>query len=154
MGCFDDYSDAAPHAKTMRRNSITTFLLHVAKCITFNQTKFVTETLIAEACLTSLYPSLGFNVIKYFAKSPSFEKTCKQFHYESGKSKVLQKQTIGLKCYLTIPRRVTILHDNRIDFNENKDVFKDLNEVPPSYYWFPYEYIDTEVNKKLDKTKG
>ena len=33
-------------------------------------------------------------------------------------------------------------------------MFKDLNEFPPSYYWFPYEYIDAEVNKKLDKTKG
>ena len=74
--------------------------------------------------------------------------------YESVKSKALQKQTIGLQCYITIPRRVTIIHDNRIDFNENKDVFKDLNEVPPSDDWFPYEYIDAEVNKKLDRTKG
>ena len=31
---------------------------------------------------------------------------------------------------------------------------KDLNEVSPSDYWFPYEYIDDEVKKKLDKTKG
>ena len=30
MGCFDDYSDAAPHAKTMRGDVITTFLLHVS----------------------------------------------------------------------------------------------------------------------------
>ena len=30
MGCFDDYSGAVPRAKTMRGNSITTFLLHVA----------------------------------------------------------------------------------------------------------------------------
>ena len=30
MGCFGDYSDAAPRAKTMRGNGITTFLLHVA----------------------------------------------------------------------------------------------------------------------------
>ena len=59
-----------------------------------------------------------------------------------------------MQCYLTIPQRVTILHDNRIDFNENKYVFKDLNEVPPSDYWFLYEYIDPEVNKTLDKTKG
>ena len=43
---------------------------------------------------------------------------------------------------------------NRIDFNENKDVFKDLNEVPPSDDWSPYEYIDAEINKKVDKTKG
>ena len=32
-------------------------------------------------------------------------------------------------------------------------MFKDLNEVPPIYDWFPYEYIDTEVKKKIDKTK-
>ena len=33
-------------------------------------------------------------------------------------------------------------------------MFKDLNEVPPSDYWFPYEYIDAEFNNKLEKTKG
>ena len=66
----------------------------------------------------------------------------------------LQKQTIGLQCYLIIPRRVAILYDNRIDFNENRDVLKDLNDVPPSYDCFLYEYIDAEVNNKLDKTKG
>ena len=32
-------------------------------------------------------------------------------------------------------------------------MYKDLNEVPPSYDWFLYEYIDAEVKKKLDKTK-
>ena len=66
----------------------------------------------------------------------------------------MQKQTIGLQCYLIIPRRVTIIHDNQIDFNENKDVLKYLNEVPPSDYWFPYVCIDAEINRKLDKTKG
>ena len=55
MGCFGYYSDAAPHAKTMRGNGITTFILYVAQCITFNQTQFVTATLIAEARLNSLY---------------------------------------------------------------------------------------------------
>ena len=49
MGCFDDYSDAAPHAKTMRGNGITTFLVHVVQCITFNQKQFVTATLIYKA---------------------------------------------------------------------------------------------------------
>ena len=114
---MDDYSDAAPHAKTMRGNVITTFLLHVAQCITFNQTKFVPEKIIAEARLKSLYSRLGFKVIKYFAKSTHFEKACKRFNYESGKSKALQKQKIGLQCYLNIPQRVTILRYNRIDFN-------------------------------------
>ena len=33
-------------------------------------------------------------------------------------------------------------------------MFKDLNEVPPSEYWFPYEYIDADVNKKIYETKG
>ena len=33
-------------------------------------------------------------------------------------------------------------------------MFKGLNEVPPSDYWFTYEYIDAEVKKKVDKTKG
>ena len=33
-------------------------------------------------------------------------------------------------------------------------MFKDLNEVLLSYYWFTYEYIDAEVNNKLGKTKG
>ena len=33
-------------------------------------------------------------------------------------------------------------------------MFKDLNEVPPSDDWFPYEYIDAEVNKKVETTKG
>ena len=49
MGWFDGYSNAAPRAKTMRGNVITTFILHVAQCITFNQTKFVTGALNAEA---------------------------------------------------------------------------------------------------------
>ena len=49
MGCFDDYSDAASRDKTMRGDGITTFLLHVAQCITFLQEKNVTATIIAEA---------------------------------------------------------------------------------------------------------
>ena len=32
-------------------------------------------------------------------------------------------------------------------------MLKYLNEFPPSYDWFPYEYIDAEVNNKVDKTK-
>ena len=153
MACFDDYSDAAPRAKTMRGNGITTFLLHVAQCITFHKKKPVIATIISKAQLKSFYSRLGFKVIKEFATPPNFEVARKQFHYESVKYKALQKK-IGLQCYTTIPKRVTILHDNRIDLNENREVLKDLNEVPPSYDWFPYEYIGAEVNKKLDKTKG
>ena len=33
-------------------------------------------------------------------------------------------------------------------------MFKYLNEVPPSDDWFPYKYIDADVNKKLHNTKG
>ena len=103
MCCFDDYSDAAPFSKTMRRNSITNFLLNVTQCITFNQTKFVTATLIDEAWLKLLYSKLGFKVIKDFATPPNFEEARKRFHSESGKSKELQKQTIGLQFYQMIP---------------------------------------------------
>ena len=64
------------------------------------------------------------------------------------------RKKIGLLCHQTIPRRVTNIHDNRIGFNENRNVFKYLNEVTPSDDWLPYEYIDAEVNKKVYKTKG
>ena len=92
MGCFGDYADAAPRAKIMRGNSITTFILHVAQCITFRQTNIVTETLIDEASLKSFYSRLGFKVMKDFATAPNFEEARKQFNYESGKSRALQKK--------------------------------------------------------------
>ena len=117
MGCFDDYSDAAPQATTMRGNCIHTFHLHVSQCITLNHTYFVLVTLISKSRLKSLYSRLGFKIIKYFATSPNFEEARKQFHYESGKSKEFQKQTIVLRCYQTILRNVTIIHDNLINFN-------------------------------------
>ena len=97
MGCFDDYQDAAPRAKIMRGNGMTTFILQVAQYITFNQAKLIIATLISEARLKKLHLRLGFKVIKYFATSPNFEKARKQFRYESGKSKALPKQTIGLQ---------------------------------------------------------
>ena len=99
MGFFDDYSDAAPHAKNMRGNGITTFLLHVDQCITFRQTDIVTATLIAEALLKSFFSSLCFKVINYFATSPHFKEARKRFNYDSGESKALQKKTNGLKCH-------------------------------------------------------
>ena len=77
----------------------------------------VTATSIAESQLKSFYLRLGFKFIKYFATSPNFEEAHKQFHYESVKSKAFQKQRIGLKYYPTIPRIVTIFHDNLIDFD-------------------------------------
>ena len=66
----------------------------------------------------------------------------------------MRKQKISLKYYLSILRHVTILNDSRIYSNESKYVFKDLNDITPSDDWFQYEYIDAEVNNKLDKTKG
>ena len=72
----------------------------------FQSKKKTTATFIVEARLKSLYSRLGFKVIKDFATSPNFEKACKWFHYDTGKSKTLKKQTIGLQCYLTIPQRV------------------------------------------------
>ena len=104
--------------------------------------------------MKSFYSRLGFNLIKDSTISPNFEEACKRFDYDTGKYKALQKKTFGLQCPQTIPRRVTILHDNRIEFNENRNVFKDLNEVFPSDYWFPYKYIDSGINKKLDETTG
>ena len=104
--------------------------------------------------MKSFYSRLGSKVIKYVATFPNFEEARKQFHYESVKSRSLQKPTIGLQCHITITRHVTIIHENRIDFNENRDALKYLNGVPPSDDWFPYEYIDYEVKKKVNKTKG
>ena len=102
MGCFDDYSNAVPRAKTIRGNGINIFLLHVDQCITLNQTKVVTATLISEARLKSLYSRLGFKIIKNFATSTNLKDAGKRFHYDSEKSKALQKERIGLQCYLTI----------------------------------------------------
>ena len=36
IGFFDAYVDAVTRDKIMRVNGITTFLVHVAQCITFN----------------------------------------------------------------------------------------------------------------------
>ena len=113
----------------------------------------VTATLIDKALLQSLYFRLVLKVIKYFATSPNSEKARKQFIYESGKSNAFQKKQICLQCYPTITRSVKILSDNQIDLNENKDIIKDLNEIPSSDDWFPYECIGVEVNNKVDKTK-
>ena len=116
----------------------------------FQSKTIVTATLISKSRLKSLYSRLDFKVIKNFVESPNFEKARKHFNYESVKSNALQKQ-IGLQCYLTIPRRVAFLYDNRIELNKNKYVFKYLNEFSPSYDWFPHENINAEVKKKVEK---
>ena len=94
MGFLDNYSDAAPRAITMRGNDITTFLLHVSQCITFNQTRFVTEKPFVEALLKSLYSRLGFKIIIIFSTLHNFEKARKKFHFEPGKSKATQKKIV------------------------------------------------------------
>ena len=99
MGSLDDYSDAAPQGKSMRGNFITTFLLHVAQCIIFNQTNRVKTILISDALLKSFYSRLVFKVIKDFATSTNFEKARRQFHYETGKSKADQKKLLAYNVY-------------------------------------------------------
>ena len=131
----------------MRGNGITTFLLHVAQCIILKQKNRVKTILISDASLKSFYSRLGFKVIKDFVNSPNFEEARKQFHYESGKSKEDQKKNIGLQCLQTIPRRVTFLHDDRINLNIHKNVFINLQDVPTSENWFLNKYIEAEIKK-------
>ena len=87
MGFLDDYSDADPNHKSIRGDGITTFLLHVAQCIAFNQPNRVKKILIANALLKSFYSRLDFTVIKDFATSTNFEEASSRFHYETRKSK-------------------------------------------------------------------
>ena len=147
--CFlDNYYDADPNHKSIRGNGITKFLFHVAQYIIFNLTNCVKTILIADASLKSFYSRLGSTVIKDFANSNNFEVTHRRFHYEKGKSKSEQKQTIGLQCLYTILRRFTFLHDDRINFNIHKNVFRDLDVDLTSETWFPNKYIEVEINKK------
>ena len=101
--------------------------------------------------LKSFYSRLGFKVIKDFATSTTFEEACSRFQIETGKSKAEQEKTIGLQCLHTIPRRVTFLHDDQINFNIHKNVFRDLNVDPKSETWFLNKYIEDEIKKKLEK---
>ena len=32
-------------------------------------------------------------------------------------------------------------------------MFKDLNDIPPSNDWYPYEYIDADIKKKVNENK-
>ena len=36
----------------------------------------------------------------------------------------------------------------------NKNVFRDLNVDPTSENWFPNKYIEADIKKVLDKTRG
>ena len=92
--------------------------------------------LIANVLLKTFYSSLGFFVIKDFATSTKFEAARRRFHYNTGKSKEYELKTIGLQCLRTIPRRVKLLHDNRINFNTQKSVFRDLDGISTSVIFF------------------
>ena len=152
MGFLDDYSDADPNHKIIRGNGITTFIFHVAQCIIFNLTNHVKTIFISNASLKSFYSKLGFTVMNYFVSSTTFEGACRQFHYETGKYKSDQTKTIGLQCLCTIPRRVTFLHDNLMNINTQKDVFRDLDGILTSETFFLKKYIDDEIKKKVEKT--
>ena len=103
------------------------FSFTFAQCIIFNLTNHGKIILIANVSLKTFYSRLGFTVIKDFVNSTTFEAARRQFHYETGKSKADQTKTIGLQCLYTIPRRVTFLHDYRINFNTQKNVIRDLD---------------------------
>ena len=64
------------------------------------------------------------------------------------------RKTIGLQCLQTIPRRVTFIHDYRINLNIHKNVSRNLYVDPTSENWFPNKYIEADIKKKLDKTRG
>ena len=102
MGFLDDYSDADPNHKSIRGNGIATFLFHVAQCIIFKLTNQVKTILIANVSLKTFYSRLGFQVIKNFATSNTFEAARRRFHYDTGKSKEDEIKTIGLQCLYTI----------------------------------------------------
>ena len=97
MFCFDDYSYAAPCAKAMMVNDITTFLFHIAQCITFGQKYIVTAKLIAKALLNSFYPRLGFKVIKDFAKSLHFDERPASDLITSLEIQSIAEKNIGLQ---------------------------------------------------------
>ena len=80
--------------------------------------------------------------------STTFEAARSQFKYEKGKYKAEQKKTIGLQCLYTIPRRVTFIHDNIINFNIHKNVFSDLDVNSTSETWFLNKYTEDEIKKK------
>ena len=63
------------------------------------------------------------------------------------------RKNIGLQCLHTIPRFVIFLHDDRINFNIHKNVFRDLYGISTSETWFPNKYIESEINKKVDRTR-
>ena len=85
--------------------------------------------------------------------STTFEAALRRFHYETEKFKADQTKTIGLQCLYTIPRSVTFIHDDQMNLNIQKNVFRDLDGISLSETWFPKKYIDDEIKKKVDKAR-
>ena len=79
MGSLDDYLHAAPQGKSMRRNGITTFLLHVSQCTIFNKTNRVKTTIIAKAIVEVILFKVRFQGYKRFANYLNFEEARKHF---------------------------------------------------------------------------
>ena len=96
---------------------------------------------------------MGFSVIKDLATSTTFEAARRRFHYDTGKSKEDEINTIGLQCLYIIPWHVKFLHDDRINFNTQKNVFRDLDGISTSVTLFPNKFIDDEIKKRVDKTR-
>ena len=103
----------------------------------FHSNKSSLKILIANVSLKTFYSRLGFSVIKYFATSTTFEAAHRQFHYDTGKFKEDKLKTIGLQCLRTIPRLVKLLHDDQINFNTQKHVFRYLDGISISVTFFP-----------------
>ena len=57
---------------------------------------------------------------------------------------------MGLECLRTIKRRVKLLHDDRINFNTQKNVFRDLYGISTSVTFFPKDFMNDEIKKRLD----
>ena len=87
-------------------------------------------------------------VIKDFATSTNFEAARRQFHYEKGKSKADMKQTIGLHCLHTIPRRVKFLHDDQITFNMHKMCSEIYNLIQHQKLGFQINTLKMRSRKK------
>ena len=63
----------------------------------------------------------------------------------------MRRKTIGLQFLHTIPRRVTFIHDDQINLNMHKNVFRNLYVDTTSETWFPNKHIKAEIKKQLDK---
>ena len=66
---------------------------------------------------------------------------------------IKHQNKIGLQCLYTIPQCPTFLHDDQIDFNKNKNVFRALDVNPTSETWFLNKYIEDEIKRKSRKKR-